>query len=73
MPNPLYNTLNKPTPPLNSEFARLIEDAKRLQSTFKGDPQAEVQRMISSGQMTQQQFNELAQQATQIMHAFNGI
>lgn len=51
-------------------FAQIISEAKRMQQNFKGNPQQEVQRLLQSGQMTQEQFNQLAQAASQIMPYF---
>lgn len=51
-------------------FAEIIAEAKRMQQNFKGNPQQEVQRLLQSGQMTQEQFNQLAQAASQIMPYF---
>lgn len=39
--------------------------------TFKGDPKAEVERLIRSGQISQRELNELQQQATQLMQLLN--
>ena len=45
----------------------LIKQIKDFQRTFKGNPQQIVQQMVSSGQLPQNVFNELARQADQIM------
>ena len=45
----------------------LIRQIKDFQRTFKGNPQQIVQQMVTSGQLPQNVFNELAQQADQIM------
>lgn len=62
MPNALFNALGN-----NNPFANLIQQAKQMQQTFKGDPKAEVERLIRSGQMSQDQFNQYSQIANQIM------
>lgn len=62
MPNALFNALGN-----NNPFANLIQQAKQMQQTFKGDPKAEVERLIRSGQMSQDQFNQFSQIANQIM------
>lgn len=61
MSNPLFNLLgnNMPMP----DFMRKFQQFK---STFNGDPKQQVQNMLNSGQMSQDQFNQLSQMATQI-------
>lgn len=63
MANALFNALGNN----NNPFANLIQQAKQMQQTFKGDPKAEVERLIKSGQMSQDQFNRYSQIANQIM------
>lgn len=65
MSNPLYAAFggnNIPNP-----IADIISQARELQKKFKGNPRDEVQRLLNSGQMSQEQFNALSQQAQQIM------
>ena len=44
---------------------QIIEQFNQFQSTFRGNPQEEVQKLLNSGQMTQAQYNELTKMATQ--------
>jgi very-short-patch-repair endonuclease len=63
MANPLYNALNgQQTNPMQN----LINDARRLRQTMQ-NPRAEVERLLQTGQMSQQKFNELSQIAQQIV------
>ena len=67
--NPLYNVLGGQNQTFNDGgFSNFIAQVKQLQQTFQGDPRAEVQRLLNSGQMTQQQFNQLSQMANQVMN-----
>lgn len=63
MPNPLYQSLN------NGPNKGLMEQFNQFRSMFTGDPKAQVQRMLQSGQITQDQFNRVAQMATQIRNS----
>lgn len=63
MANALFNALGNN----NYPFANLIQQTKQMQQTFKGNPKAEVERLIKSGQMSQDQFNQYSQIANQIM------
>lgn len=68
MSNPLFNVLGGNQPMMNDGgFSQFIAQVKQMQQTFQGDPRAEVQRLLNSGQMTQQQFNQLSQMANQVV------
>jgi hypothetical protein len=67
MANPLYNMFggNAPMNPV----AQLVRDAKNFRKSFTGNPKDEVQRLLNSGQMSQQQFNQFSQIAQQVVQA----
>jgi hypothetical protein len=68
MANPLFNHLARgANAPMMPNIAGLMQQVNQIASTFRGDPRAEVQKLISSGQMSQAQFNQLAQMANTIM------
>ena len=48
-------------------FGAMMQQFARFRQSFQGDPQAEVQRLLNSGQMTQAQYNQLVSVAGQIM------
>lgn len=62
MANPLFNQSQN-----NNPFTQIINEAQNLKKTFKGNPRQEVERLLQSGQMSQSQFNQLAQIANQIL------
>ena len=64
--NPLFNALNGGQQPANNGFSNFMADFKRLQQTVK-NPRQEVERLLQSGAMSQQDFNRLGQMANQIM------
>lgn len=64
--NPLYEQTNQ----INMD--RLTKSIENFKRNFHGDPKAEVERMLQTGQMSQEQFNRLAQQANQIMQMLSG-
>ncbi len=61
--NPLYN------PNQNNPMTNIIQQVKEFRNNFKGNPRDEVQRLLNSGQMSQQQFNQLSQIAQQVVQA----
>ena len=63
MANSLFNALNgQQTNPMQ----QLVADARKLRQTMQ-NPRAEVERLLQSGQMSQQQFNQFSQIAQQIV------
>ena len=65
MANNLYNAMNAQTP--NNPYAQIIQQAKELKNSFKGNPRDEVQKLLNSGQMSQADFNRYSQIAQQVM------
>lgn len=64
MSNPLFNALGGQQ---MSPMAQLVADAKRLQQTMTGNPKQMVEELVRSGRMSQQDFNNYAQIANQII------
>ena len=63
MANNLYKSLNgQQTNPMQ----QLVADARKLRQTMQ-NPRAEVERLLQTGAMSQQKFNELSQIAQQIV------
>ena len=78
MANPLFNLLNNGM--MNNmgsngfgnngfggfrNLTNLISQFNNFKQNFQGDPKQQVQNMLNSGQMSQSQFNQLAQLANQ--------
>lgn len=57
----------QPQRPAGPNFGALMQFAKSL----RGNPEMIVRSFVQNGQMSQQQFNDFGQQATQIMRMFN--
>lgn len=66
MAHDLFRQFGNQPAPNDGGFSQLVAEVKRMQQTFRGNPQEEVQRLLQSGQMTQEQFNRYAQMANQI-------
>ena len=49
-------------------MANLINRFNQFKSTFQGDPKQQVQQLLNSGQMSQQQFNQFQAMATQLQN-----
>lgn len=62
MANHLFNTFGN-----NNQFGDLIKQAQEFKRQFTNiNPRAEVERLLNSGEMSQQQFNEYSQIAQQV-------
>ena len=64
--NPLFNVLNGGQQAANNGFSNFMNEFQRLQQTVK-NPRQEVERLLQSGAMSQQDFNRFGQMANQIM------
>lgn len=65
MSNPLYNGTNQPQNNMMQRF-------QQFQKMFKGDPKQQVQQMLNSGRVSQQQYNNAVQMANQFMRMMSG-
>lgn len=63
MPNPLFNALGggraPQMPGQMGQFQRMMQQFQQFKANFNGDPKAEVEKMMQSGKLTQQQLNQL--------------
>ena len=64
MANSLFTQFGNQPP--NNGLMQIMAQAQDLQKTFEGSPREEVERLLNSGQMSQDQFNKFAQMANQI-------
>lgn len=62
MANNLYNQFGRQ----NNPFEQLAQQAREFQKQFKGSPRQEVERLLQTGAMTQNQFNQYSQIAQQV-------
>lgn len=70
MSNPLFQALGGGQPqsqgPMQN-MGNMLQQFQQFKRTFQGDPKQQVMQLLSSGKMSQQQYNQLAQTAQQIM------
>ena len=45
------------------QFQVMMQRFQQFKQTFQGDPKAEVEKLLQSGKMSQQQLNQLQQMA----------
>lgn len=66
MSNPLFQMFGNQRPRQNGPFnnpLQMMQEFNEFKSNFYGDPKQKVQEMLNSGQMTQEQFNQLSAMA----------
>ena len=62
--NPLFNALGGQMPGIG-QFQNMMQKFRQFQQSFHGDPKAEVEKLVQSGQISQEQLNRLQQMASQ--------
>ena len=64
--NPLFNALGGgQMPGTMGQFQKLVQQFQQFKQSFQGDPRAEVEKLVQSGKISQQQLNQLQQMAGQ--------
>lgn len=59
--NPLFQQLSNN----KGSMGNLIQQFNQFKQTFSGNPQQMVQQMLSSGKISQEQYNQAVQMANQ--------
>ena len=72
MSNPLFNALGSGMSQGNGPM-QMIQQFMQFRQNFKGDPKEEVQKMLQSGKISQQQLNQVQQMAGQFQHMLKGM
>ena len=60
------NNLYKQFGRQNNPFEQLMQQAQEFKKQFNGNPRQEVEMLLRTGKMTQQQFNQYSQIAQQV-------
>lgn len=60
MSNPFFGALGG-----GNGFFQMMQQFQQFKANFHGDPKAEVEKLLQSGRLTQQQLNQLQQMAKQ--------
>lgn len=70
--NPLFNALGGGMPQGNGPM-QMIQQFMQFKQNFKGDPKAEVEKMLQSGRISQQQLNQVQQMAGQFQNLLKNM
>ena len=63
--NPLYQMMRNNASAMNGA-GNIVQRFMQFRNGFQGNAQQQVQQMLSSGRVTQQQYNQAVQQAQQL-------
>ena len=67
----VYNIFHPQRPaPQQPNMLGMMNNIRQFANTLQGNPEQIVRGLLSSGRMTQDQFNQLSQQASQIQQMF---
>lgn len=66
--NPLYQMMQNQNPMNNNIIARF----NQFRQNFRGDPRQQIQQMLNSGQISQQQYNQAVQMANALQQMLRG-
>ena len=69
--NPLFNLLGGGRSILPQNVHTMLVQFQKFRSGYKGDPRQQVQQMLNSGQITQDQYNRAVQMANELYSKFN--
>ena len=72
MSNPLFIALGGGMPQGNGPM-QMIQQFMQFKQNFKGDPKEEVQKMLQSGKISQQQLNQVQQMAGQFQNLLKNM
>ena len=62
--------MNNPFNMMGNPMQMIMQRFNQFRQTFQGDPQQQVQQMLNSGRISQEQYNQAVQTANQIMRMF---
>ena len=62
--NPIYQAMMSQMP--GNSALSLVQRFQQFRNTFRGNPQQQVQQLLQSGRVTQQQYEQAVQMAQQL-------
>lgn len=54
----------------NPNMMQMFQQFQQFRSNFRGDPRAEVEKLVQSGRINQQQLNQMQAMASQFQQMF---
>lgn len=66
MKSPLFNLLGGNQSVLPNNMRSILSQFQNFKNTFRGDPRQQVQQMLNSGQISQDQYNKAVKMANEL-------
>lgn len=66
MSNPLYSMFGGMNQMPNNNMMQMLQQLMQFKQNFKGDARQQVQQMLNSGRVTQDQYNRAVQMANML-------
>ena len=70
MSNPIYQQMQ--SVPVGGTGNNILQQFMQFRQNFSGDPKAQVQQLLNSGKVTQQQYDQAVNMANQFQKMLNG-
>ena len=70
MSNPLFQQMGQGQMP--GGLQQMMQRFAQFRQTFQGDPRQQIQQMLNSGRVTQDQYNQAVQVAQQLQKLMGG-
>lgn len=67
MSNPLFQMMGPKNP-----MQQMMQRFQQFQQAFRGDPKQQVQQLLNSGRVSQQQYDQAVKMAQQFQKMLNG-
>lgn len=64
--NPLFNLLGIRNTMVPPNIQNLLSQFQQFRNSFRGDPKQQIQQMLNSGQISQDQYNQAVQMANEL-------
>lgn len=70
MNNPLFKLLGgqMPMPGRMGNMQNLVQQFQQFRNSFRGDPKQQIQQMLNSGRVSQEQYNNAMRMAQQMQN-----
>ena len=72
MSNPLFSMFGGMNQMPNNNMMNLVQQFMQFKQNFNGDPKQQIQNLLNSGKVTQEQYNRAVQMAQQLQRIMGG-
>ena len=66
MSNPIFQMFGQMMPNNFGQMGNIIQQFNQFRQNFRGDPRQQIQQLLNSGRVSQEQYNRAVQLANQL-------